>query len=509
MASVFKRKWTRNGKVSRSKLWYGQYRDHHGKLIRTSLLTDRGASENLLAELQRNAELRRRGRLDAFDDHLKTPLKDHIEAFRRYMHANARSADHITDTIRYVELVTSAFAMAFIADLTADCMRTYMSDLRARGKSLRTVNAYLTAMKSFTKWAVRERRAVKDPLDLVGKLNAKTDVKRRRRTLSDDQAAHLIKTAATSKTEFRGLPGPGRAALYSLAVAGGLRAGELASLTTASLLLEGDAPYVVVEAKSSKRRRRDEQPLPHWIPAALAPWMAHLAAASSRGKIEYCRAVDGAGDRLQRSAAKRQAVKALEQLRPGAWSSMCAVTLFPGYWRHRTAEMLREDLIAAKIPYADNDGRVFDFHSWRHQFISNLAAAGVHPKTAQKLARHSTIDLTMNLYTHVALADVAGALDELPNPHDEKARQKLRATGTDDRQLRADKDLRARMSKTTLRVAQRGKMGKEPSRIENEPEAQGEQQLNEAEGMGFEPTTHFWAPDFESGRWPIRLPSSG
>ena len=27
--------------------------------------------------------------------------------------------------------------------------------------------------------------------------------------------------------------------------------------------------------------------------------------------------------------------------------------------------------------------------------------------------------------------------------------------------------------------------------------------------MGFEPTTPFGAPDFESGRWPVRLPSSG
>ncbi len=29
-----------------------------------------------------------------------------------------------------------------------------------------------------------------------------------------------------------------------------------------------------------------------------------------------------------------------------------------------------------------------------------------------------------------------------------------------------------------------------------------------AEGMGFEPTTPCGAPDFESGRWPVRLPSS-
>ena len=30
---------------------------------------------------------------------------------------------------------------------------------------------------------------------------------------------------------------------------------------------------------------------------------------------------------------------------------------------------------------------------------------------------------------------------------------------------------------------------------------------SEAEGMGFEPTTPCGAPDFESGRWPVRLPS--
>jgi site-specific recombinase XerD len=50
---------------------------------------------------------------------------------------------------------------------------------------------------------------------------------------------------------------------------------------------------------------------------------------------------------------------------------------------------------------------VVDFHALRHTFISNLARAGVHPRNAQALARHSTIDLTMNVYTHVAMDDLA------------------------------------------------------------------------------------------------------
>ena len=106
-------------------------------------------------------------------------------------------------------------------------------------------------------------------------------------------------------------------------------------------------------------------------------------------------------------------------------------TLWPGKWYENAAEILRHDLAAAGIPYEDECGRVFDFHALRHQFISNLAAAGVHPKIAQTLARHSTISLTMDRYTHLAVADVAGALDNLPDLPDQPiAPGSQAATGT-------------------------------------------------------------------------------
>ena len=53
----------------------------------------------------------------------------------------------------------------------------------------------------------------------------------------------------------------------------------------------------------------------------------------------------------------------------------------------------------AEIPYQDESGRYADFHALRHTFTTNLAKARVHPKTAQVLARHSTINITMELYT--------------------------------------------------------------------------------------------------------------
>jgi len=58
-----------------------------------------------------------------------------------------------------------------------------------------------------------------------------------------------------------------------------------------------------------------------------------------------------------------------------------------------------------------------------------IAAGGVHPKTAQRLARHSTITLTMDRYTHLRREDLTGALDSLPNLA--SVPQAVIATGTD------------------------------------------------------------------------------
>ena len=94
--------------------------------------------------------------------------------------------------------------------------------------------------------------------------------------------------------------------------------------------------------------------------------------------------------------------------------------------------MVRADLEAAGIPYRDEAGRVFDFHALRHHFISKLAAAGVHPKVAQTLARHSTITLTMDRYAHLGLFDQTAALDKLPRlPASQSDSEARRATGTE------------------------------------------------------------------------------
>ena len=66
--------------------------------------------------------------------------------------------------------------------------------------------------------------------------------------------------------------------------------------------------------------------------------------------------------------------------------------------------------------YQDEDGMYADFHANGHIFISSLSRAGIGPKMAQTLARHSDVNLTMNLYTHVGMHDQATAISILPTP---------------------------------------------------------------------------------------------
>ena len=53
-------------------------------------------------------------------------------------------------------------------------------------------------------------------------------------------------------------------------------------------------------------------------------------------------------------------------------------------------------------------------HTLRHTCASQLLAQGVHPKVVQEMLGHSTIAITMDLYSHVTpslQAEAAGKMD--------------------------------------------------------------------------------------------------
>ncbi len=87
------------------------------------------------------------------------------------------------------------------------------------------------------------------------------------------------------------------------------------------------------------------------------------------------------------------------------------------------------DLTFAGIPKTVND-EVACPHSLRHSFASMLAQAGVSPQKATRLLRHSSLDLTMQRYTHIEFDDKAQAIASLPDISDTNT-EAARKTGTD------------------------------------------------------------------------------
>jgi len=230
-------------------------------------------------------------------------------------------------------------------------------------------------------------------------------------------------TAATAKGPLiEAISGPDRAMMYVLAAWTGFRKGEVGSLTPRSFRLDDDPPTATVAACYSKRKRQDTQILHPEVVRRLKKWLATKAV--------------GPDDLLFPVSGR-----------------------VPGGTERKTNKMMRLDLEAARVAwlddaktpeereareksdflkYQDDSGLFADFHSNRDLFITSLERAGLSPKMAQTLARHSDVRLTLGVYTHVGLHDQTAAIAALPpppsgggTPRTEVA--ELRATGTEGR----------------------------------------------------------------------------
>jgi len=206
----------------------------------------------------------------------------------------------------------------------------------------------------------------------------------KRRALEAKEVALLLASLDKPDTSF-GMSGRERALLYRLAIESGLRSNELRSLTRSSFNFENQT--VLIKAEHAKNRKEAVLPLKPDTAILLKEFVA---------------------DKMPSAVVFKM-------------PSACNVV-----------RMLRKDLEAAKIDPKNNGKGKLDFHSLRHTTGSLLAASGVHPKTAQNLLRHSTIDLTMNIYTHSVRGAEAAAVESLPDFRELIKAQAVK-TGTDEK----------------------------------------------------------------------------
>ncbi|VAX35740.1 hypothetical protein MNBD_PLANCTO02-2666, partial [hydrothermal vent metagenome] len=265
-ASLYKQSTTKIDKQtgkkvrSKSRKWYGQYRDTNGKTKRVPLCRDKSAAQSLLNDLVRTANRKQAGLIDQYDEHLERGIDIHLEDFKQSLLEKNSSPRHITQTCNRLALVISECDFRTLADLSGSSVSHWLLQMRkSEDFGIQTSNYYLGVIKQFGNWLVQNRRLAENPFQYLKRLNAQVDNKRTRRTLSDVDFDHLLGCTSTGKT-FRGLTGSDRAVLYLTAVNTGFRASELASLKIKNINFDKSLPSITVDASYSKRRREDNQP---------------------------------------------------------------------------------------------------------------------------------------------------------------------------------------------------------------------------------------------------------
>jgi len=412
----------------KSSKWYGQYVDASGKRQRVPLSTDKVAARQMLAGLERKAELIRSRVLTsaeaAVSEHQAKSLEEHFDAYLDSLEAKGTCAEHRSERCRQLRRIARDCGFHRLPDLDRTKLETWLTQQVRRGMSARTRNSYLTSALAFCNWCIAPTvsRLTHNPFDGIPRANERADPRRQRRALTEEELVRLLKVArerpllealTVRKGKRRGeryanirpevrerleLLGRERALIYKTLVLTGLRKGELASLTVTQLHLDEAVPYAALEVVDEKNREGNHVPLRDDLVDDLRLWLAEKL-------------------RRQQDKARQAGGPIPARLPPDT-----PVFDVPD----KLCKILSRDLVMAgiarrvkvngkwRIDKRDDRGRTIDVHALRHTFGTLMSKGGIAPRTAQAAMRHSKLELTMNVYTDPRLLDVRGALDVLP-----------------------------------------------------------------------------------------------
>ncbi|HQR43050.1 MAG TPA: tyrosine-type recombinase/integrase [Gemmatales bacterium] len=370
MAQIRRKKYTdkQTDTVKERPKWYIRYRAGNGKIREVPGYTDRRATERKAAKLEAQAEREMEGLAPSPDTCERIPLAQHLDDFESYLVSKGGVEGHAHHVAQRVRKLVEGCGFKLMADLRLSKVQSFISTLTfkkcgsnavERPATLQTKNYYVAAARHFASWLVRDGRLTSNPLVGLVRYNTANCPRRddrKRRALSIPEFYKVFETTLASPKVFRKLTGQDRAMLYACAVGTGFRASELASLNPEDFKFDTSPATVRLRASETKDRKEVEQPI-----------------------------LQGVAERL------RDYINTKPHGSP----------VWPGTWRERIFKATRADLAAAGIPARTSEG-VFDFHGWRHSYITYLVTSGMNPKQAQSLARHSDIRLTMNRYAHLS-----------------------------------------------------------------------------------------------------------
>jgi len=450
-------------------------------------------AKQVASKILSDASLRFHGVIDLdherFQKEAARTIEDHLTDFTPRLetrYTGVKAKINVVGQLNYIRGFCNHAGIKVLGDMNADAMNRYIVHLADSDKSSRTIGAMIGACKHFTSWLKKHGKLRQDPFEMIDRPDPESDRRLNRRMLLPHEWNWLMKATMKAGDRYE-MTAAERCLVYRVAIQTGLRVSELRSLKRGSFNLDDKTPYVKADSGTTKNRQSAYQ----YIDTDLANDLRGLLST----KLPIATVFD-----LPTKEAAKMLQADLNDAR-SMWLSEAN--------KDPIERAKREESYFLKPK--NEAGDLLDFHSLRHTCGAWLAIRGTQPKVIQSVMRHSTITLTLDTYGHLLEGSQAAAISQAADLTALPAI--LRATGTDP-QASALGNLATHVLPNSVRagcVAMRdganakgfddGTVQQKSRKIPRENAALcGALRLSsQAEDKGFEPSTGFPAPDFESG----------
>lgn len=379
MAAVYKRKWKYkkpDGTVERreSKRYTIEYRDLDGRLRRVRGERDLKSSNAIATDLERQASQGRAGFLDPYREHRGRAFGETVTTYIAHLTSRGLDDKYRSNVERRLARLGKECRWKTIGDVKAESFVAWRG--RQQGLAARTLNQWREAAFSFCNWLGRIQKWLpRNPMEDVAK--ASGDEKRVRRSLSENEIDVLLASVPDE-----------RRIVYEFCLNTGLRAQEATDLEWQDVRMDSTTPHLCLRSRKVKARREQVIPL-------RADMLERLRAMRPEHATEANRVFPRVPSLLVWQADLRRARK--------GWIEAA------GEDAAERGRRERSDF----LKYKDAAGRQADRHAMRTTLGTRLSAAGVAPRMAQELLRHSDLRQTMKHYTDVKAFPLVGAIESL------------------------------------------------------------------------------------------------
>lgn len=385
--TIYRRKNSRTGKKERR--WTIGYELSNGKMRYERAYTDKQASEQLLAQREREVARQVVGLTDPYEKHRKTPISHVLDEYLRDMQAKRVTSEHIRRTRSRLERAFEEIPARTIADLTMDLASKWVNDrVLEQGLALATRNHLVATLRAFGAWLVEHDKAAKNPLQKLRLLKlTDADRKQRSRVLTADELRRLAEAAPAA-----------RRILYLFAAYTGFRRGEDRATTWADLSIDGARPTVTIRGQHAKSGETVTIAIPTWLAGELRKWRAEEAIRSG-GELAPSRHVFRVPDKI------------VMRLRMDAARAGLGIA-------KKTIHTTKAGNKWPSVEWIDPAGPdvTLKLHGLRAFYATTLFEAGIPLHDVQRLCRHSSITTTQRHYTAWRDSRMHAAVDSLPNP---------------------------------------------------------------------------------------------